>query len=167
MSNLVGIVMGSDSDYPYVVDTLKILKRFDVPFEVSVISAHRDTERALTYATSAIDRNIDIIIAFAGMAAHLAGVVASNTTIPVIGVPLNRTGFGGQDALLSTVQMPPGIPVATVGVDGGANAAWLALRILSLQDPILQKKLQDEKEGMKKKLLDKTQQVREKWENES
>jgi 5-(carboxyamino)imidazole ribonucleotide mutase len=110
---------------------------------------------------------MDLIIAFAGMAAHLAGVVASNTTIPVIGVPLNRTGFGGQDALLSTVQMPPGIPVATVGVDSGANAAWLALRILSLQDPILQKKLQDEKEGMKKKLLDKTQQVREKWNNES
>jgi 5-(carboxyamino)imidazole ribonucleotide mutase len=144
MSNFVGIVMGSDSDYPLVVDTLKILKRFDVPFEVSVISAHRDTERALAYATSAIDRKMDIIIAFAGMAAHL-----------------------GQDALLSTVQMPPGIPVATVGVDGGANAAWLALRILSLHDPVLQKKLQDEKDGMKKKLLYKTQKIREKWENES
>jgi 5-(carboxyamino)imidazole ribonucleotide mutase len=167
MSHIVGIVMGSDSDYPFVVDTLKVLKRFDISFEVSVISAHRDTERALSYATSARERNLDIIIAFAGMAAHLAGVIASNTTLPVIGVPLDRTSFGGRDALLSTLQMPPGIPVATVGVDSGANAAWLALRVLSLQNPALQKKLEEEKEVTKKKLLEKTEKVREMWNHES
>ncbi|MDD4028811.1 MAG: 5-(carboxyamino)imidazole ribonucleotide mutase [Caldisericia bacterium] len=167
MSNIVGIVMGSDSDYPYVVETMKVLKRFHVSFEVSVISAHRDTQRAFSYASSARERNLDIIIAFAGMAAHLAGVLASNTTLPVIGVPLDRTSFGGRDALLSTLQMPPGIPVATVGVDSGANAAWLALRILSLHNPELQKQLEEEKENTKQKLLEKTQKVREMWDHES
>ncbi len=165
MSKLVGVLMGSDSDYMYVEKALKVLSAYNIDFEVSVISAHRDTESALEYAKSAKQKGMQVIIAFAGMAAHLAGVVAANTTLPVIGVPLDRTGFGGQDALLSTVQMPPGIPVATVGVDAGANAAWLAIRILALVDKNIQKKLDKEKDLMKKKLIEKTKKVRELWNN--
>lgn len=163
MSNIIGILMGSDSDYNYVKKTLQVLESYEIPFEVSVISAHRDTESALAYAKSAKEKGIKVIIAFAGMAAHLAGVVAANTLLPVIGVPLDRTGFGGQDALLSTVQMPPGIPVATVGVDAGANAAWLALRILALSDASIESRLATEKENMKKKLIEKTEKVRKMW----
>ncbi|MCK5849218.1 MAG: 5-(carboxyamino)imidazole ribonucleotide mutase [Caldisericia bacterium] len=166
MSKLIGVLMGSDSDYKYVEKALKILSAYNIAFDVSVISAHRDTESALEYAKYAKQNGLKVIIAFAGMAAHLAGVVAANTTLPVIGVPLDRTGFGGQDALLSTVQMPPGIPVATVGVDAGANAAWLAIRILALLDKTIQEKLDEEKDLMKKKLIEKTKKVREMWNNE-
>lgn len=167
MTAVIGILMGSDSDYSYAKKSMEVLQSIGIPFEISVISAHRDTERALEYAQTAQKRGIKVILAFAGMAAHLAGVIAANTILPVIGIPLNRTGFGGQDALLSTVQMPPGIPVATVGVDASENAAWLAIRILALQDSALALRLLQIKESMKYKLTVKTEEVRKMWENES
>ncbi len=163
---LVGILMGSDSDAEIAKKAKKVFNEFEIPFEVEIISAHRDTERCLKYATSADERGIKIIIAMAGMSAHLAGVVAANTFLPVIGVPLRNGALEGIDALLSTVQMPSGIPVATVGVDVPANAAHLAIRILALNDEVIREKLQLSKEKTKRSLVEKTKKIQEEWYND-
>ena len=140
---LVGIVMGSDSDWGVMQEAAVVLRQFAVPFEMSVSSAHRTPERTHAYATSAVSRGLKIIIAGAGAAAHLAGVVAANTPLPVIGVPLSATDLKGLDALLATVQMPGGIPVATmaIGPAGARNAALFAVRILAIADPTLAEQL--------------------------
>ncbi len=163
---MVGILMGSDSDADIAEKAMKVFKKFEIPFEVEIISAHRDTERCLEYTQKAASKGIKVIIAMAGMAAHLAGLVASNTILPVIGVPLCRSPLQGFDALLSTVQMPSGIPVATVGVDVPANAAYLAIRILALQDSSLADKLLHLKEKTKAELLEKTRKLQEAWKND-
>ncbi|MBO5646892.1 MAG: 5-(carboxyamino)imidazole ribonucleotide mutase, partial [Clostridia bacterium] len=130
----VGIIMGSDSDLPVVEKGIKVLEDYGIPFEVHVFSAHRTPEEARDFSRSARERGFGAIIAAAGMAAHLAGAIAANTTLPVIGIPIKSAAFGGLDALLSTVQMPSGIPVATVAIDGAANAALLAIQILAVED---------------------------------
>jgi 5-(carboxyamino)imidazole ribonucleotide mutase len=131
----VGILTGSPSDLDVVKEAQAALEKLGIASELKVLSAHRTPERVQAYVTSAKQRGIEVLIACAGMAAHLAGVVAAHTLLPVIGVPLKSGALSGFDALLSTVQMPPGIPVATVGVDGAKNAAYLAARILALHDP--------------------------------
>ena len=142
----VGIVMGSDSDLPVIKKTTDMLKTFDVPYEVHVFSAHRTPDEARDFARSARKNGIAVLIAAAGMAAHLAGAIAANTTLPVIGIPCKSNTFSGMDALLSTVMMPTGIPVAAVAVDGGANAALLALEILAVSDDQLAEKLQEKRD---------------------
>ena len=137
----VGIIMGSTSDLEIMSSAFAVLDEFGVPYEKKVISAHRAPELLAKYASSARERGLSVIIAGAGGAAHLPGVTAAMTTIPVIGVPISGKAFGGMDALLSMVQMPSGIPVATVSVNGAKNAALLAISILSLTDPILEEKL--------------------------
>ena len=137
----VGIVMGSDSDLPIIQKTVDMLKGLSIPFEVHVYSAHRTPVEARDFALSARDNGFGVLIAAAGMAAHLAGAIAANTTLPVIGIPCKGPVLDGMDALLSTVQMPTGIPVATVAVNGGANAALLAAQILAVSDPELAAKL--------------------------
>ena len=137
----VAIVMGSDSDLPIVSKAADTLKEFGVPCEMHVFSAHRTPAEAKTFSENARGNGFGAIIAAAGLAAHLAGAIAANTTLPVIGIPCAGTGHEGLDALLSTVQMPTGIPVATVAVNGGANAALLAAQILALSDPGLSQKL--------------------------
>ena len=137
----IGIVMGSDSDLPIVQKAVDILKAFAIPYEVHIFSAHRTPEQARDFAASARQNGFGALIGVAGMAAHLAGALAANTTLPVIGIPCRSKNFEGMDALLSTVQMPTGIPVATVAVDGGANAALLAAQILAVEDKDLAAKL--------------------------
>ncbi len=137
----VGIVMGSDSDLPIVKKATDMLKSLDVPFEVHVYSAHRTPDEARDFARSARENGFGVMIAAAGMAAHLAGAVAANTTLPVIGIPCQGPQLDGLDALLSTVQMPTGIPVATVAVNGGGNAALLAAQILAVDDAALAARL--------------------------
>ncbi|MBQ6065453.1 MAG: 5-(carboxyamino)imidazole ribonucleotide mutase [Clostridia bacterium] len=137
----IGIVMGSDSDLPVVKKATDVLKEFGVPFEAHVFSAHRTPEQARDFALRARENGFGAIIAAAGMAAHLAGAVAANTTLPVIGIPCKGGAMDGIDALLSTVQMPSGIPVATVALNGGANAALLAIQILAVEDASLAEKL--------------------------
>ena len=144
----VGILMGSDSDLPIIRKTTDVLTSFGVPFEVHVYSAHRTPVEAAEFSKNARENGFGVMIAAAGMAAHLAGAVAANTTLPVIGIPCKSTNLDGLDALLSTVQMPSGIPVATVAIDGGANAALLAVQILAVEDvqlaeKLLQKRLAD------------------------
>ena len=130
----VGIVMGSDSDFPVVKGAVKVLKDFGVPYEVRVMSAHRTPDAAADFSKNAKDNGFGIIIAAAGKAAHLGGVLAAHTTLPVIGIPIKSSTMDGLDSLLSTVQMPSGIPVATVAIDGAANAALLAIQMLALSD---------------------------------
>ena len=137
----VGIVMGSDSDLPVVKKATDTLKAFGVPFEAHVYSAHRTPAEARDFALKARENGFGVIIAAAGMAAHLAGAIAANTTLPVIGIPCQGPVLEGMDALLSTAQMPSGIPVATVAVNGGANAALLAVQILAVEDAELAEKL--------------------------
>jgi phosphoribosylaminoimidazole carboxylase PurE protein len=139
----VSVVMGSDSDYPVMEEAVKILKAFEVSHEVFLTSAHRSPDRTSDFARKAAERNVKVIIVGAGAAAHLAGVIASQTTLPVIGVPIDSTALNGLDALLATVQMPGGIPVATmaIGKAGAKNAALFAIRILSLTDAELRQKL--------------------------
>ena len=137
----VGVVMGSTSDLPVVEKGIKVLQEFGVPMEVRVLSAHRCPEEARDFAASARENGFGVLIAAAGMAAHLAGALAANTTLPVIGIPCKSANFDGMDALLSTVMMPSGIPVATVAVDGAKNAALLAIEILALTDETLAAKL--------------------------
>jgi 5-(carboxyamino)imidazole ribonucleotide mutase len=151
--------MGSDSDLKLCMEACHIFDEFNISYEVKVISAHRNTEECIKFAKEAKDRGIQVIIAAAGMSAHLAGVTAANTVLPVIGIPLCRTSLLGLDALFSTIQMPPGIPVATVGVDSSANAAFLALRILALKDKNLEEKLINYSEKMKKSLIEKQEKV--------
>ena len=130
----VGIIMGSDSDLPVIKKAVDVLREFDIPFEVHVYSAHRTPEEARDFSINARKNGFGVIIAAAGMAAHLAGAIAANTTLPVIGIPCKSAAFDGLDALLSTVMMPSGIPVATVAVDGGKNAALLAAEIIAVSD---------------------------------
>ena len=137
----VGIVMGSDSDLPIIQKATDMLKGLSIPFEVHIYSAHRTPVEARDFALSARDNGFGVIIAAAGMAAHLAGAIAANTTLPVIGIPCKSSVLDGMDALLSTVQMPSGIPVATVAINGGANAALLAAQILAVSDAELAAKL--------------------------
>lgn len=137
----VGVVMGSKSDLPVVDKAISLLKEYGVEVEVRVLSAHRCPEEARAFAASARERGFSVIIAAAGMAAHLAGAMAANTTLPVIGIPMRAAGSDGTDALLSTVMMPSGIPVATVAIDGAKNAALLAIEILAVADEELAEKL--------------------------
>ena len=155
----IGIVMGSDSDLPIVEKATAMLKSLDIPFEAHIFSAHRTPDEAARFAASARENGFGAIIAFAGMAAHLAGALAARTTLPVIGVPCKSSVFDGMDALLSTVQMPSGIPVATVAVNGGANAALLAAQILSVEDADLAKKLDDKRSADAAKVLEKDASV--------
>lgn len=157
---LVGIVMGSDSDLAVMRQAAETLASFGVPYEITVASAHRSPERAANYASSAINRGLKVIIAGAGWAAHLAGVMAGGTTLPVIGVPISSSPLKGLDALLATVQMPPGVPVATVGLDAANNAAILAVQILALFDPQLAQALLAYKENMAKKVQEKAQNLK-------
>lgn len=144
----VALIMGSDSDLPVVKGAAEILGKFGIPYEVHVMSAHRSPAEAASFARSAASEGFGVIIAAAGMAAHLAGAFAANTTLPVIGIPVRSDAFGGMDALLSTVQMPSGIPVACVAVNGSRNAAYLAAQMLALSDEDLAKKLRDDREEM-------------------
>lgn len=155
----IGIVMGSASDLPVIEKAVNTLKEFDVPFEVHVYSAHRTPQIACDFARDARENGIGVIIAAAGMAAHLAGVLAANTTIPVIGIPCKGGALDGLDALLATVQMPSGIPVATVALNGGANAALLAIQILAIADDTLAEKLNTHRKAEEAKVLEKNDQV--------
>ncbi len=141
MSALVGIVMGSESDMPTMEKAGGVLDRFGVAFEIEVMSAHRKPARVSEYASTAVERGLKVLIAGAGLAAHLPGVVAAHTPLPVIGVPLYQEGLAGADALYSCVQMPPGVPVATVAIGGSKNAGVLAVQILATGDPSLAEKL--------------------------
>ena len=158
----VGIVMGSDSDLPIIKKTTDMLTSFGVEYEVRILSAHRTPAEAQQFALGARARGVGVIIAAAGMAAHLAGAMAANTTLPVIGIPCKSSNFDGLDALLSTVQMPTGIPVATVAVDGGANAALLAIQILAVEDKGLAEKLDKKRKADAEKVLEKDACVLEK-----
>ena len=158
----VGIIMGSDSDLPVVQKAVNILREFEVPFEVHVYSAHRTPVEARDFAVNARRNGFGAILAAAGMAAHLAGAMAAGTTLPVIGIPIKSAGLGGIDALLSTVQMPTGLPVATVAIDGAANAALLAVQILAVEDAALAKKLDDKRANDMAKVLDKDRSILEK-----
>lgn len=149
----VGIVMGSTSDLPVVEKAMEVLRKFDVKAEVRVLSAHRCPDEAREFAASARASGFSVLIGFAGMAAHLAGALAANTTLPVIGVPCKSANFDGMDAMLSTVMMPSGIPVATVAVDGGKNAALLALQIIATSDKDLAAKLDKAREEEKNAVL--------------
>lgn len=139
---LVGILMGSDSDLPVMEKAAEVLTQLGVAWEMDISSAHRLPDKTAVYARTARERGVEVLICGAGMAAHLAGVVASHTTLPVIGVPLKSGALAGVDALYATVQMPPGIPVATVAIDGGKNAAYLAASILSIKRPELADRLE-------------------------
>ena len=147
--------MGSDSDLPIVQKTVETLQSFGVPFEVHVYSAHRTPDEAKAFAASARENGFGVLIAAAGMAAHLAGAVAANTTLPVIGIPCKSGNLDGIDALLSTVQMPSGIPVATVAIGGGVNAALLSIQILSVEDAGLAQKLAEKRTADARKVLEK------------
>lgn len=149
----VAIIMGSDSDLPVVQKAIDCLRSFGVPFEARVLSAHRTPTQAAAFAETAAENGFGIIIAAAGKAAHLGGVLAGHTTLPVIGIPIKSSTLDGLDALLATVQMPSGVPVATVAIDGAENAALLAVQMLALSDEGLAAKLRDHKREMEEKVL--------------
>ncbi len=157
----VGLIMGSDSDWPVMEAAAEALAEFEVPFEVGVVSAHRTPGRMLDYARGAADRGIAVIIAGAGGAAHLPGMVASATTLPVIGVPVPLAKLDGLDSLLSIVQMPAGVPVATVSIGGARNAGLLAVRILASSDAVLRTRMQKFQENLEAEVLAKDQALRE------
>ena len=159
----IAIIMGSDSDLPVVSKAADTLKSFGVPFEVHVFSAHRTPEEAKEFSSTARENGFGAIIAAAGMAAHLAGAIAANTTLPVIGIPIKSAGLGGIDALLSTVQMPSGIPVATVAIDGAVNAALLCVEILAVTDSELADKLNNKRKADYEKVLNKNKAVEEQF----
>ncbi len=163
MNKKIGIVMGSTSDLPVVEKAVAVLREYGVSVEVRVLSAHRCPVEAKEFAATARASGFSVLIAFAGMAAHLAGALAANTTLPVIGVPCKGATLDGMDALLSTVMMPSGIPVATVAVDGGKNAALLALQILAVSDEELQKKLDAAREDGKAAVLKADAEIMEKF----
>jgi 5-(carboxyamino)imidazole ribonucleotide mutase len=154
---LVGIVMGSDTDYPVMSEAGKTLDKFGIAYEMEVLSAHRTPARAHEYATTAVSRGLKVVIAAAGAAAHLAGVIAASTTLPVIGVPMGTSSLNGLDALLATVQMPGGIPVATMAIDraGAVNAAVFAAEILGTSDPEMARKLVTHKEDLARSVAEK------------
>uniref|UniRef100_A0A832A941 N5-carboxyaminoimidazole ribonucleotide mutase n=1 Tax=Desulfacinum infernum TaxID=35837 RepID=A0A832A941_9BACT len=158
---LVGILMGSDSDLPVMEGAFEVLRKFEIPFETAVLSAHRTPDQAARYAETAAARGLKVLIAAAGWAAHLAGVLASKTTLPVIGVPIDSSPLKGMDALLSTVQMPPGIPVATmaIGKGGARNAALFAVQILALSHEALSEGLRRYKADMASEVLAKNEKI--------
>ena len=158
----VAILMGSDSDFGVMSKAVSVLKEFEIPVEVHVYSAHRTPEKVAEFASNAKDNGFGVIIAGAGMAAALAGVVAGHTTLPVIGVPLKSNALEGVDALLSTVMMPSGIPVATVAIDGSKNAAYLAAQILAISDDELAKKVLENRQKQSAAVLVKDQEIQEK-----
>ena len=155
----VAVIMGSDSDLPVVEKTISTLAEYGVPYEVHVFSAHRTPEQSRKFASSARQNGFGAIIAAAGMAAHLAGAIAANTTLPVIGIPVKAKYLDGIDALLSTVQMPSGIPVATVAIDGAANAALLSIQMLAIEDKTLAEKLDAARRAGTEKVLAKNAEV--------
>src|SRR4030065_1749030 len=157
---LVGILMGSDSDLPVMEKAAEVLREMGVPCEMDISSAHRLPEKTAHYAKTARERGIEVLIAGAGMAAHLAGVLAAHTTLPVIGVPLKSGALDGVDALYSTVQLPPGIPVATVAIDGAKNAAYLACSILSIKHPEIAVKLEVYREKTRQALMEKSDELK-------
>ena len=159
----IGIVMGSDSDLPVIEKVTKTLEEFCVPFEVHVYSAHRTPDEAARFAKGARQNGFGAIIAAAGMAAHLAGAIAANTTLPVIGIPCKSNALNGIDALLSTVQMPSGIPVATVAIDAGVNAAFLSMEILAVEDASLAGKLAEARRSNAEKILKKDAEIASKF----
>lgn len=159
----VGIIMGSDSDLPILEKAIETLKQYDVPFEVHVYSAHRTPLEAKEFSVNARKNGFGVIIAAAGMAAHLAGAIAANTTLPVIGIPIKSKVLDGMDALLSTVMMPTGMPVATVAIDGAANAALLAIQILAVEDASLAQKLDMSRAEGAKKVLEKNKAIEERF----
>lgn len=159
----IGIVMGSDSDLPVVSKAAAVLEEYGVPYEMHVYSAHRTPEQARDFALTARERGFGAIIAAAGMAAHLAGAIAANTTLPVIGVPCKSSVLDGVDALLSTVQMPTGIPVASVAINGAANAALLCVQILAVEDSALAEKLSRARERAADAVLIKDKAVSEQY----
>ena len=163
MKPIVGIIMGSDSDVEVMQEAGNILKQFDIPYEMGVYSAHRSPHRTADYVKSARERGLKLIIAGAGASAHLAGVTAAETTLPVIGVPIGSSPLSGFDALLSTVQMPPGVPVATMGVgkSGAANAGIFAVQVLALEDNKLMQRLVDYKNNLEKSVAEKSKKVQE------
>jgi len=156
---MVGIVMGSDSDLSVVKDTFEILGKFNVPYEALILSAHRTPEETTKDAKSAIKKGVKIIIAAAGGAAHLAGVIAAHTTLPVIGIPIKTKTLNGVDSLYSIVQMPPGVPVATVGINAAKNAGLLAIEILATGNKELQKKLIEYKKTQNDNVINKSKQL--------
>ena len=156
---LVGILMGSDSDLPVMEKAAEVLTQLGVAWEMDISSAHRLPDKTAVYARTARERGIEVLICGAGMAAHLAGVVASHTTLPVIGVPLKSGALTGVDALYATVQMPPGIPVATVAIDGGKNAAYLAASILSIKRPELADRLEQFRAATRQELETKSSEL--------
>ena len=149
----VAVIMGSKSDAPILKETIQTLKQFGITVEAHVYSAHRTPEKAMGFASKAKENGFSVIIAAAGKAAHLAGVLAAHTTLPVIGLPIKSSTMDGMDSLLSTVQMPPGIPVATVAINGGKNAALLAVQMMALSDKKLDKKLEQYKKDMEAGVL--------------
>ena len=159
----VAIIMGSDSDLPVVKKAVEVLREYEVPFEVHVLSAHRTPEQAKTFASLAAENGFGVMIAAAGKAAHLAGAIAANTVLPVIGIPIKASVLDGMDALLSTVQMPAGIPVATVAIDGAANAALLAIQMLAINDAELTSKLQSARAKAARDVLEKDRQISEEF----
>ena len=159
----VAVIMGSDSDLPIVEGAINTLKEYGVPFEVHVYSAHRTPEESREFALSARENDFGAIIAAAGKAAHLAGAFAANTTLPVIGIPVKSSTLDGLDALLSTVQMPSGMPVATVAIDGAQNAALLAIQILSLTEPELAEKLAASRASAAAKIAAKDEEINKKY----
>lgn len=160
--NKVAIIMGSDSDLPVVEKTIHTLKDLGIPFEAHVMSAHRTPEEACAFARTAAEKGFGVIIAAAGKAAHLAGVLAGHTPLPVIGIPMKSSTMDGLDSLLSTVQMPSGVPVATVAIDGAENAGLLAAQMLAINDDSLFRKLQEKKEQMRQKVMEKDKKLQEK-----
>ncbi len=159
----IGIVMGSDSDLPVVEKAFSVLDEYGVGYDVRVLSAHRTPAEAKEFAASARENNIGVIIAAAGKAAHLAGAMAANTTLPVIGIPVKSSTLDGLDALLSTVQMPQGLPVATVAIDGAANAALLAVQMLAISEPALAEKLDEARAEAASRVLLKDKEISEKY----
>ncbi len=159
----VAVVMGSDSDLKVVEKAIETLKKYGVQTEVHVYSAHRTPVEAKEFTASARENGIGVIIACAGKAAHLAGAIAANTTLPVIGIPIKASALEGMDALLSTVQMPAGIPVATVAIDGAENAALLAIQILAVEDLSLAQKLQSARDEKKASILEKDAEINKKY----
>jgi phosphoribosylaminoimidazole carboxylase, PurE protein len=157
----VGVIMGSDSDLPIVEKAIITLQEFKVPYEVHVYSAHRTPEQVRDFTANARANGFGVIIAAAGKAAHLAGAIAASTTLPVIGIPIKSSTLDGLDALLSTVQMPGGIPVATVAIDGSQNAALLAIEMLAIEDENLAKALEDNRKASAEKVLMKNKKIEE------
>jgi len=156
MEPVVALIMGSDSDLPIFEEAEEVLKAFGVPYELDVMSAHRSPERVSKYVQAARERGLKVIIAGAGMAAHLAGVAASHTILPVIGIPIASGAMNGLDSLLSTVQMPPGVPVGTVTINGGKNAALYAIQILAISDPELARKVEGFREEQRASVEEKS-----------